>query len=608
MVQPTSKRIVTEANLTTGPARAILDDAISDIVDQVVVTDLGTTDGQATALATTDGTAFKAALSATIGEAAPPKSIGPRDLPRVKHGLRPTMMIDQTFPREDLYSHRILSTEGDTWWSFGHDNRLRMSTTEGRRWYGTHLEPNTSQLSKNGVWLKTAAGSILTTRDPYDGSPASLVRSTDAGVTWTQVIAGVANVQYLGPTSLCQSPTTGKIFMGEYISSDPSVTPTCRIKVSSDDGATWSTWKTLSRAYDTDPEVGVMHVHGIQIDPIDNRLWVCVGDAAESAGLYRMNVGETDWTAIATNRQLDTAAGIWGGAVGLMFFPDYIAWGVDQSFTSGLVRMARTEIGQPTPDVELVMKLNSTAFYGCRTDTTNEEWVVCASQEGTSARIDNAMHFYRVADNGATVDEIMAFPVNSDSSFSWAHPLGTPLQTRSDRLMWWGTNDYAGQSNAGDLQFIGFQFSARVGWSNQMQMRPSVAARHGQPATVSGGPITLPFSGTVGTAPAVGFASTVVPSRLRRLFILEAGCKSWTPFIGIPAIEVTDADGDLLLNEVGTPLTFATMSLRAASGDSAPFLDLTGPLTPGEEVHFRLKNNGVAEMSASAHVIFAWGI
>lgn len=545
-------------------------------------------------------------LLATIGEAAPPKALGPRNLPRIQQGLAPTFQIDSIHPGTGLgeWSHRILSTHGDAWWAFGHDATLRTSADNGSTWFKTYGAPATGDMGRNGMWLTTEAGSLITTWHPYDNTAPTIIRSTDGGYTWTTVVTATTGVDYLGPTAIVQSPTTDKLFLVEYIPTLPAANPTCRMLVSTNDGATWTTWKTLSRAYDTDPEVGVMHFHGIQVDPIDNRVWVCVGDAALSAGLYRLNTAETDWTAIATNRQLDTGADIWGGAVSLMFFPDYIAWGVDQSFTSGLVRMPRSEVGQAVPEVEFVMPLNSTAFYACRTRTDNTEWVLSASQEGGVAAIDNSIHLYRVADDGATCDELSSIPVNSASTFSWAFPLGTPLQARTDRLMWWGTNTFDGVGNGHDLEMTGFQFAGRVGWSHDVIQRPNMGRRFEQPITFSTGRIAGMLPSAI-----VPFGALTVPKRLRRLYIIDLGGKSFTDGMYNPAIEITNAAGAVINTNVGTPISFSTVSWRAQlQQDTAPYLAVTGLLTAASEIYVRLtspSDNGTID--ASGYAVLAWG-
>lgn len=532
--------------------------------------------------------------------------VGPRNLPRVKSGIQPALLVDAVYPATNLgtWSHRLLSTEGATWWAFGHDGSLRKSTTEGNTWFRTYKAATDGQMGRDGMWLTTTAGSLLTTWHPFSGAAPWIMRATSAGTTWTTVVPQTTDVKYLGPTSICQSPVTGYLYLAEYVTTD--TVATINIKRSIDDGVTWTVWKSMPRntsAASTNT-TGITHFHGIQVDPIDNRLWVCVGDAPPSAGLYRLTADETDWAAVATNSQLNTAGDIWGGAVSLMFFPDYIAWGVDQSFTGGVVRMARTQIGQAAPVVEKVAETNSTGFYACRTSTANTEWVLSASQEGQTQRIDPAVHLYRVADNGATVDEIASIPVNTDGpAFSWAYPMGTPLQTRTDKLMWWGTNIYDGQGNAADLSQTGMQFSCRVGWSHDVFVRPAPTRKYEIPATYSTGYL----SGIVAGA-TVNFGATVVPARVRRLYIIDLGVKDWGGQTA-PSVEVTDSAGVVINSDAASPLAFATIGLRAAGqDDTAPYLSRTAQLTAGSEVRFRVKNNaGSLTINMSGFVTFAWG-
>lgn len=536
-----------------------------------------------------------------------PVATGPRSLPRVLHSFRPTLTIDALYPRTGMgeWSHKLLSTEGSTWWAFGHDGALRQSTTEGRTWFRTYKAAATGQMGRDGMWLQTAAGSFLTTWHPFNGTEPSIMRGSSDGKTWTTVVPQTTNIKYLGPTSICQSPTTGHIYLGQYVTTD--LQTTIDIMVSTDDGQTWSVWKSFTRNTSPDPSntTGITHIHGIQVDPIDNRLWVCVGDAPPSAGLYRLHTDEADWDAVATNRQLDTAADIWGGAVSLMFFPNFIAWGVDQSYTSGLVRMARAQIGQAAPVVTKVMDLNSSGFYCCRTSTANTEWVMAASQEGQDeGRIDGSVHMYRVADDAATVDELLSLSVNTlGPGFSWAFPLATPLQTRTDQLMWWGTNIYDGQGNAADGNQTGAQFSARVGWSNAVAIRTAPSRPYEQPVSVSSGYVSGLAAGAT-----KNFAAAIVPARPAVLYIIDLGSKSWT--VGpATAIEVTDASGTIINTDGATALSISTVSWRASGqDDTVPYMARTGSLTPGSEVRFRIKNlAGSLTIDCSGFITYAWG-
>ncbi|UKA74578.1 hypothetical protein [Arthrobacter sp. FW306-07-I] len=54
-------------------------------------------------------------------------------------------------------------------------------------------------------------------------------------------------------------------------------------------------------------------------------------------------------------------------AAGIMFFPNYIAWGQDQAAAAYLLRMNRNQLGAANPAVAKIMHVQSCAWYTWRT-------------------------------------------------------------------------------------------------------------------------------------------------------------------------------------------------------------------------------------------------
>lgn len=555
---------------------------------------------------------MESALNATY----PAKATGPRNLPRVKDELRPILSMDQTFPTQSA-PYRILGVDGSTMWAWGRDCTLRRSLNGGRTWTRMWRGWTTGKMGRYGAWLKTASGALITTWHPDNNDPASILRSEN-GTSWSVVVPPKLGVKYLGPTSICQNTTTGTIWLGEYVNSAFSANPSFDIKKSTDDGATWTVWKTIQR----DPALhadAMFHCHMIQQDPITGDVYIACGDAPAKAGIYRVLPDESDWEPIATNEMLDTASGIWGGAVGMAFFPNGIAWGVDQSYTSGVAYMPRAEIGKPTPDVQLVRKLNSTGFYTARASDDNRVWLFSASQEDSSAakdqRIDNAVHLYRVeeSDLGVTVDEAMSIPMyagGASNSFSWVHPLGGPIQNDPNGLMWLGCNIYGGPTQA-DPTDDGFQFTARFGWGTDTMIRPDKSNLTGPHLTASA---LVPAVNAGGYR---DFGATAVPQRETTLYIIEASSKNFAANV-VPLLEVWTVSPYQLatMEQVKTipgytdnKAAFRTVSARrdeqATSG--AYVYRITG-LTAGTEILFRVHNIGSATGDAGVSITYAWGM
>src|SRR5690606_5432348 len=151
----------------------------------------------------------------------------------------------------------------------------------------------------------------------------SVIRSTDDGATWATVVAAQADVRYLGPTSIAQDPVTGYLYLTEYVTASAATKPTWKISRSADDGATWVTFHTFQR--DSADPAATRDGHGSRWAPVGQRMWCLCGDSEQAAGLYRVDDSGDGIEPVIVRSQLP--AGLSAGAVGVMFFPDYIAWG-----------------------------------------------------------------------------------------------------------------------------------------------------------------------------------------------------------------------------------------------------------------------------------------
>jgi hypothetical protein len=146
-----------------------------------------------------------------------PRVVSPRDTFRVQLERRPTLLVDRVFPNVYV-DHKIVYVDDVIMYGVGHDCSLRSSADAGLTW--TLKLANSGgfgQWAKAGMFLKTAAGSLITTYHPFDLTAPKIQRSTNGGVTWTDVVAAQTNVDYLGPTSICQDPVTGYLYLTEYV-------------------------------------------------------------------------------------------------------------------------------------------------------------------------------------------------------------------------------------------------------------------------------------------------------------------------------------------------------------------------------------------------------
>lgn len=463
-----------------------------------------------------DGRLSPSSLSASYTS----RSAAPRGGQRPVLARRPSLVIDQVWPNA-IADFQIVFTDGElTLYATGADNTLRKSTDAGVSWTSKHfmsISGTPGWFAKGGLFFKTAAGSFLTTFHPDSLAAPKIVRSTDDCATWSDVVAAQTDVDYLGPTSICQDPNTGHLYLVEYVTVNAATKATWRIMRSTDDGATWTTFHTFQRDAVANPDTATRHGHHAQWDPISERVYFGCGDGENAAGIYRVNAAGTGIEAVIVRTQLP--AGLSAGAVGLMFFPNYLAWGNDQFANSGLIRMARSEIGDPAPEVELVATVQATSFYTARTTADNTEWIMTVSNEdGAGGRLDNAFHLYRVADDGATIDEVMTLPSPREAGFFWVYPVATPepVPGHTSGRLWWRTDapsrvmPFTGHSS-------GFAIQTRLAWGGQGLVRPDAVTRKPsfQPVSVDSGRVFLrPAEKRI-------FAVTEVPDRARVLHIME---------------------------------------------------------------------------------------
>lgn len=242
-------------------AQAGAETALAD-AQALVISDLGTTDGQTRALIEAPASQTAQALSATIAtetvgkvDAAPMGSVG-FALRHVDQGHW-FLGFDETGAMISTLAH---STGGRT---------LGRSTDQGVTWTAVGT-PSASQ-TPAGFWV-TAAGTWLCYVNDL-----KLYRSTNHGTTWT----AVATTGGLLNAGLTQQPD-GTLWAAEYMGQ-------ARIWRSTDDGATWTVYYDFPNADAGDPSPIVRHVHGIKSLP--SGLWVYTGDNGTQCGLWRLEGG-----------------------------------------------------------------------------------------------------------------------------------------------------------------------------------------------------------------------------------------------------------------------------------------------------------------------------
>lgn len=327
----------------------------------------------------------------------------------------PTLVITDRHPNH-LTAHLDIvwadESSGEVY-AMAFDAYLYKSDDGGRTW--RRLPGRTANIA-NGVFLKTQAGTLLLASG---NRPPHIQRSTDDSETWTTRMTMRADTVSMGPQSWTQNPVTGFIYLGEYQTPNSGFTE-IRVSYSTDDGETWSTLHAFPGPATSDPH-RIRHIHSIVSDPIGGRTYILAGDSEQASGIYRISEDGHSVEPWLTNADV---TGHTDGArsIGMMFFPDYIAWGVDGS-AAAIMRVPRAHADNPAGHHEYIYKLNATAWWTTRASNDNTRWLISASNEPGSAQIDDSAHLYAVEDGGATVYELAAMPSDA-TSFASIAPVG----------------------------------------------------------------------------------------------------------------------------------------------------------------------------------------
>lgn len=540
-----------------------------------------------------------ATLAAEVATRAPGAS-SPRGTSRVLNERRPVLTIDRAYPN-DLHDHAVLGFSGGTMYLYGRDRTLRSTGN-----YGSQViklaNSGAGVWARLGIFLRTAAGSLITTYHPDAGGAPSIVRSNNLGLSFTEVISARTNIEYQGATSIAQDPNTGRLYLSEYVTVGAATVPTFKILKSDDDGATWSTFHEFNRA----GAGAVRHGHGVQWDPIGGRMFFLTGDSEAAAGMYRTNSGATALEPVFLNSH-----GVGGQkpatAVGMMFFPDAIAWGMDQTTDSEVIRVSRDQIGATTPAYESVGRLQSTAFHCVRTKADNTEWLMSVSNENLGAgSVDpQVTHLYRVADNATTLDEVAAFNVLDAAEVRYAQPVGSnPLHLDPDGLAWIGIQSN-GVLDRLDGVTLGSQYAVRLGWGTQSHRRADESRRpFYAPTAQSSGLTSLTASQTK------VFGGVKVPASTRKLYIMDMGCLNIAGAGGAVKVQVWNATTGALLTDSGSgaALESTFQSVREnRKQEAGSHVYVTGLINAGDVLHFRIVERTGVAVDGTAFVSYAFG-
>ncbi|WP_404851084.1 WD40/YVTN/BNR-like repeat-containing protein [Dietzia kunjamensis] len=372
-------------------------------------------------------------LNATYGTVEQVKTVDDRTRPqKMLLGLpvpqphrAPNLAVMDTLPNVS-FDGQLVRDEGSIQWAFGSGSLYK--STVANRW--DHVSYMPIGLQVRGGITRCHDGSILAFNASF-----GMIRSTNEGVSWTEVLPRrTVGLEPLTTQSVAVHPTTGHIFYGEYTSLVPADLGDVVLWRSTDHGATWTAFHTWPRQEVNPGPTAIRHIHGVQVDPATSDVYVLCGDGGPATGLWKVQ-GET-CVPVLTNAHLDGLSALDGRnffdaprAIGLMFFPDYIAWGSDSTSNPFLFRIPRAALGVDPSKLERGPRLSSTAWGTAVGSEDRSRWVLFTSDEAFPAHAaDRFAHIYAVEDQGATIYEVGAISSQSTSGVTTLQPCGPAEQ------------------------------------------------------------------------------------------------------------------------------------------------------------------------------------
>lgn len=517
----------------------------------------------------------------------------------IKNLQRPVLLVDSEFPNART-DHQILWVDevNGRAYALGTDKGLRLQTWNpasasvdigsfptGPRSFATA----TQTWAFHGLFFRTSAGSLI--MEQQDAGVTTLQRSTSAsdGIAWSTVYTAPGDVIPLGPSALAQDEVTGYLYFVEY-SSGTSLTE-IRIMRSTDDGVTWTAWKTMPK-HVSNPDT-IRHFHGTRYDSISQRVYFCAGDQNDIAGMYRVNADGTDIEPVILNKQISAQFGLVAPArsIDVMFFPDYIAWGCDGSGGQNhIYRMARSQIGAANPVIEQIRAIDNTSWWAQKVRNDGTVWICSSSSEiGGGPNPDSGVsHLYLISDNGASVDDLSSFAMEGIYGAGSMSPLAGPSGGDTFWLRAHAYQEFPYKTNSA------FQIRARIGYGAIPYKKP----RNNRPA------VYVPESRNIRTdltaSQTLTFAHTRVPATAN-LIILNMGVKVLTGTANSVTLQVYNVTTSTVVHTLA-----GTTSNWRHDFNSTQEYAYKYPLAVSNQLEFRLVETGGAPVTVSAFIEFGY--
>lgn len=323
---------------------------------------------------------------------------------KVKNFRNPTLVANQVYPNLNNRL-RLCWADGDTLYSVGEDNKIRKSTDNGVTWI---LKSTTTTVSLNtSLFKKLSNGTFLAVSN---SSPVRIYRSTNDCATWTLVFTLETGVRLLGSQSWCED-VNGNVFIGEY----HTLSRNTFIYISRNDGQSFETFKEYTRAQ-------ARHIHSCIYDEISQKTFICTGDSEPQCGIFMVNDAVTDLIPVVLSDTGNVGDTQKARAIGLMFFEDYLVWGMDSTSNPHFYRIHRNDFGDFSK-IERLSKATGTVWWTQKASNQGGRWVVSVSNEGNQEN-DAMGHILMVENNGLDIYEMASFPNVTKNVWANLSPVG----------------------------------------------------------------------------------------------------------------------------------------------------------------------------------------